>query len=54
MLGVTDMMVSKADLEARREELLREIKDGKHIDEIRARVAVVERKLGIEKSRRAA
>jgi hypothetical protein len=51
---VTDMMVSKADLEALREELLREIKDGKHIDELRERLVVVERKLGIEKSRRAA
>jgi hypothetical protein len=50
----TDMMVSKADLELLREELLREIKDGKHIDKIRARLAVLERKLGIEKARRAA
>jgi hypothetical protein len=47
-------MASKADLEALREELLREIEDGKHIDEIRERLAGVERKLGIEKSRRAA
>lgn len=47
-------MVSRADLEALREELLREIRDGKHIDELRERLAIVERKLGIEKSRRAA
>ena len=51
---ITDAMVSKADLEALREELLREIKDGKHIDEIRERLAVVERKLGIKESRPAA
>ena len=51
---ITDMMVSKAHVEALREELLREIKDSKHIDELRERLAVVERKLGIEKSRRAA
>ena len=50
---VTDVMATTADLQALREELLREIRDGKHIDELRERLAVVERKLGIEKTRRA-
>lgn len=50
---VTDVMVSKADLEALREELLREIRAGKHIDELRERLAIVERKLGIAKNRAA-
>jgi len=51
---VTEVMVSKADLETLREELLREIRDGKHIDELRERLAIVEGKLGIPKTRRAA
>src|SRR5579864_5736457 len=41
---ITDAMVSKADLEALREELLREIRDGKHVDELRERLHLVEQK----------
>ena len=51
---ITDMMVTKADLEVLRDELFRQINDGKHIEELRERLAIVERELGIEKSRRAA
>jgi hypothetical protein len=51
---ITDAMISKADLEALREELLREIKDGKDIDELRGRMVRVEKKLGIGRSERAA
>jgi hypothetical protein len=46
---ITDAMVSKADLEAVREELLREIRDGKHIEELRERLHLVEQKLGMAK-----
>jgi len=46
---ITDSMVSKADLEALREELVREIKDGKHIDQLRERLYLVEQKLGMAK-----
>jgi hypothetical protein len=46
---ITDAMVSKADLLALREELLGEIKDGQHIDELRERLHLVEQKLGMAK-----
>ena len=52
---ITETMASRADLEALREELLREIKLGRHdVDELRERVAIIEGKLGIAKHRRAA
>lgn len=46
---ITDAMISKADLEDLREELLREIRDGKHIEELRERLLSVEQKLGMAK-----
>lgn len=51
---VTEVMVSKADLEAVRQELLREIRGGQHVEELRERLTIVERRLGIGKPRRAA
>ena len=51
---ITDVMVSKADLEALREELLYEMRHGKSIDGLRERLEVVEKKLGIKSAHRAA
>jgi|SRR5579884_3421085 len=51
---ITDAMVTKADLDRLREELLLEIRQGEHVDELRARLTVVEAKLGIKPSRKAA
>ena len=51
---VTEAMVSKADLEALGDELLLEIRSGKHIDELRERLAIVEDKLRIKPARGAA
>jgi hypothetical protein len=46
---ITDAMISKGDLEAVREELLREIRDGNHIEPLRERLHLVEQKLGMAK-----
>ena len=51
---ITDSMVSKADLETLREELLQEMRNGKTIEGLQERLEVVEKKLGIKSSRRAA
>jgi hypothetical protein len=51
---ITDVMVSKADLERLREDLLHEMKYGNPIEELRERLEVVEKKLGITHGRRAA
>lgn len=51
---ITDVMVSKADLEALREQLLHEMKYGKFVDGLLERLEVVEKKLGIKSAHRAA
>ena len=54
MKMITDATVSKADLEALREELLQEMRNGKTIEGLQERLEIVEKKLGIKSSRRAA
>jgi len=51
---ITDSMVSKADLEALREDLLHEMRHGNPIEGLRERLEIVEKKLGIKSTRRAA